>query len=113
MLLLDEPTTGQNQENIVKVMKTLKGLSFIKSIIFCTHDIYTAVHFADRIIVLNSGQVAFDGRAKDVFNDLELMKKNSLSVPAPVRLSKECGCQKTFLTAEELIKSFLNTESAT
>ncbi|MCD4782071.1 MAG: ATP-binding cassette domain-containing protein [Candidatus Omnitrophica bacterium] len=113
VLLLDEPTTGQNQENIVKVMKTLKGLSFIKSIIFCTHDIYTAVHFADRIIVLNSGQVAFDGRAKDVFNDLELMKKNSLSVPAPVRLSKECGCQKTFLTAEELIKSFLNTESAT
>ncbi|MCK5213952.1 MAG: energy-coupling factor ABC transporter ATP-binding protein [Candidatus Omnitrophica bacterium] len=106
VLLLDEPTTGQNQENIVKVMKTLKELSFIKSIIFCTHDIYTAMYYADRIIVLNSGQVVFDGESKNIFNDPDLMKKNSLSVPAPVRLSKDCGCQKTFLTAEELIKSF-------
>lgn len=106
VLLLDEPTTGQNQENIVKVMKTLEEVSFIKSIIFCTHDIYTATRYADRIIVLNSGKVVFDGESKDIFNDLNLMKKNSLNVPVSVRLSQDCGCKKTFLTAEELIKGW-------
>ena len=91
MLLLDEPTTGQNQENIVKIMGTLKALPFIKSIIFCTHDIYTATHYADRIIVLNSGRVVFDDESKNIFNNINLMKENSLNVPVSVRLSKDCS----------------------
>lgn len=106
VLLLDEPTTGQNQENVMKIMKMLKSLNFIKTIIFCTHDIYTAMRYADRIIVLNSGSIAFDGPAKDIFNDISLMKRNNLSIPVSVRLSKDSNCQKTFFTAEELIEEF-------
>ncbi|MCK5595080.1 hypothetical protein KAI19_02750, partial [bacterium] len=43
-----------------------------------------------RIIVLNSGKVVFDGESKNIFNDPDLMKRNSLSVPLSVRLSKDC-----------------------
>ena len=88
ILLLDEPTTGQNIENVARLMNTLKNLSFVESIIFCTHDVNVAMKYADRIIVLNHGGIAADGSPAEVLRNFDLLEKSAIRIPASIRLAK-------------------------
>ena len=88
ILLLDEPTTGQNIENVARLMNTLKNLEFVKSIVFCTHDVNVAMKYADRIIVLNQEGIAADGSPEEVLRDFDLLEKNAIRIPVSIRLAK-------------------------
>jgi energy-coupling factor transporter ATP-binding protein EcfA2 len=70
VLLLDEPTTGQD-------LKTLDGLFGIlnrlnreegTTVVFVTHDMWTVWRFATRVVGLKQGRVAFDGPATEMLN---------------------------------------------
>ncbi|MCK4423565.1 MAG: ABC transporter ATP-binding protein, partial [Candidatus Omnitrophica bacterium] len=88
ILLLDEPTTGQNIENVARLMNTLKNLSFVKTIIFCTHDISASMKYADRIIVLNKeGSVAVQGSPAEILADIGLLERNAIKIPASAKLA--------------------------
>ncbi len=94
ILLLDEPTTGQNQENIIRIMGTLRSLKFIRSIIFCTHDVQTAMQYAERVILLQTGKVVYDGSPAHVFDNIELAEACGLAMPASMILARGCGIKE-------------------
>lgn len=104
-LLLDEPTTGQNQENIFRIMETVKRLQFLQSIIFCTHDIQTAMRYADRIIILREGAVVYDGAPSGLFDDPDLAEAAGLIVPLSVRIARNCGLRAFQGGAAALLQS--------
>jgi energy-coupling factor transport system ATP-binding protein len=104
VLLLDEPTTGQNQENIIRIMETIRNLEFIKTLIFCTHDIQTAMNYADRAIVLQAGEVVYDGMPMGVFDNMELVETSGLTVPTSMRFARNCGIKDFHAGAVELLQ---------
>jgi energy-coupling factor transport system ATP-binding protein len=110
VLLLDEPTTGQNQENIIKVMLAVKEMDFIKTVIFCTHDIHTTLRYADRIIILGKGAVIYDGSPEQVFDDCETAEYGSLTMPVSASLSKKCGLGRYFYCPQALLASLKDSE---
>ncbi|MDI6606478.1 MAG: energy-coupling factor transporter ATPase, partial [Candidatus Omnitrophota bacterium] len=110
VLLLDEPTTGQNQENIIKVMLAVKGMGFIKTLIFCTHDIQTALRYADRILILSKGNVIYDGTPEQVFDDWKTTEYAGLTMPVTAFLSKRCGLERSFYCPTAFLAALKKTE---
>ncbi len=67
-LLLDEPTSALDLAHQYELVALLKRLDETagRSVVVVLHDINLAARFADRLIVLRKGRVAFDGKAADL-----------------------------------------------
>jgi energy-coupling factor transporter ATP-binding protein EcfA2 len=89
LLLLDEPTTGQDKVHIEEMMKHF--LDSKKTLVFCTHDIENAIKFSTRVIIMNQGNIIADGNPRKVFLDKELLEQASLKQPPVLHISQELG----------------------
>lgn len=86
-IVLDEPTAMLDPKGRQEVMDTIKFLNKEKgiTIILITHYMDEAVQ-ADRIIVMDKGNILTQGTPQQVFSEVELMKKHSLDVPQSIEL---------------------------
>lgn len=88
ILLLDEPTFGQDRRNTERMMDavfqaTAAGDQTNRStIILVTHDMKLVARYATRAIAMHQGQVAFDGPPAALFEDRDLLAKVNLEDPA-------------------------------
>lgn len=89
IILLDEPTTGQDRVNIEQMMDFFKNNNL--TMVFCTHDIEVAMSYATRILVMNDGQIIADGKGKDVIKDVKSLRKASLTQPPVVKIANHLG----------------------
>lgn len=89
IILLDEPTTGQDRVNIEQMMDFFKNNN--STMVFCTHDIEVAMSYATRILVMNEGQIIADGKGKEVIKDVESLRKASLTQPPVVKIANHLG----------------------
>ncbi|NMC15085.1 MAG: heme ABC transporter ATP-binding protein, partial [Chloroflexi bacterium] len=71
ILMMDEPTAGQDYWNYQSFMDTILQMPGFDSIIFITHDLDLALTYANRIIVLFDGRIVADGTPQDVLKDTE------------------------------------------
>lgn len=76
VLLLDEPTTGQDREHIEKLMSSLEKKFDL--VVFCTHDVDTAAKHANRVILLHDGAVIADGDPAEIFHNREALAVASI-----------------------------------
>ncbi|PKO13940.1 MAG: ABC transporter [Chloroflexi bacterium HGW-Chloroflexi-10] len=70
ILLLDEPTRGLDQEakqSLVQLLLSWNQLG--KTIVMITHDVEMAAAFANRILILENGQICADGKPGDIFQE--------------------------------------------
>lgn len=70
LLIADEPTTALDvsvQAQILNLLKDLQRETGL-AIVMITHDLEVAAHMADRIIVMNTGQIVEEGPARQVFD---------------------------------------------
>ncbi len=111
-IVLDEPTAMLDPKGRREVMNALLKLKneLGISIILVTHFMDEAVK-ADRVVVMNDGNVELDGTPAEVFSHIELLKSIGLAVPKPMELAvslKESGInlKETPLTAEEFVEIF-------
>ena len=111
-IVLDEPTAMLDPKGRREVMNALFKLKneLGISVILVTHFMDEAVK-ADRVVVMNDGQVELDGTPAEVFSHIERLKSIGLAVPKPMELAvslKENGIdlKETPLTAEEFVKIF-------
>lgn len=86
ILVMDEPTAGQDYQNFMSFMDAIVQLPSFESILFITHDIDLAVIYANRILLVNDGRVVRDGTPFEVLKDLEVLVENRL---VPTSLLKE------------------------
>ena len=86
-IVLDEPTAMLDPKGRKEVLKTIRKLNadFGITIILITHYMEEAA-LADRIVVMDNGEIIMDGVPRDVFSNVELMKKVGLDVPQVTEL---------------------------
>ena len=65
VMLLDEPTTGQDRSHIRRMMAYFEEIG--KTVVFSTHDLTTAVHHATRLLVMKKGRIHYDGAPRGYF----------------------------------------------
>lgn len=75
ILVMDEPTAGQDYKNYMMFMDAILALTNFASILFITHDVDIAVCYASRIILVHDGIIAADGPPQEVLADFELLRR--------------------------------------
>ena len=74
ILVMDEPTAGQDYKNYIGFMDAILQLHSFEAILFITHDVDMAVIYANRVILVADGAVRADGKPEDVLKDYEMLK---------------------------------------
>ena len=88
ILIIDEPTTGQDPEMTREIFDILKHLNEIgTTVLMITHRVDYAAAYASRAVVLSKGQIAFDGPVLELISNVEIMQANSLDLPDITKLA--------------------------
>jgi energy-coupling factor transport system ATP-binding protein len=75
ILVMDEPTAGQDYWNYTAFMDSILQMPGFDSILFITHDIDLAVVYANRILLVYDGQLMADGAPYEVLKDETLLRQ--------------------------------------
>jgi energy-coupling factor transport system ATP-binding protein len=75
ILVMDEPTAGQDYWNYIAFMDSILQTPGFAAILFITHDIDLAVAYANRVILMHGGQIAGDGAPSEVLSDFALLER--------------------------------------
>lgn len=103
VLLLDEPTTGQDAGRIEDIAGVLHEFAAGGgAVLFCTHDTEMAAKIASRIVVMSEGRIVADGHPSDVFSQETILAEASLRLPPVVAMGRAL-IGKTTLTVEEVV----------
>jgi energy-coupling factor transport system ATP-binding protein len=104
VVVLDEPTGGQDAEGIDLLGKLVGSLvQQGKLVIVVTHDVKFAARHADRVIALHQGRVLLDDGPRTVFGREETLARTHVEPPAVTRLGKLLGLDDTLLSPQELL----------
>lgn len=108
-IILDEPTAMLDPIGRREIINTIKKLNKEenKTIIHITHYMDEAVE-ADRILVMEEGEIVMEGTPREIFSQVELVKKHGLDVPQVTELAYELNKEGfnvpvNILTVEELV----------
>lgn len=92
IILLDEPTTGQDEQSLKKLLTLMGDLIKEKdaTIVMITHDMEVVAQYASRVVVLDGGEIVIDGSPNDVFfTDYQKLHSLKLKPPIISQLSAE------------------------
>lgn len=103
ILVMDEPTAGQDYKNYMEFMDAIVQMPGFEAILFITHDIDMAVIYANRVLMVNHGNVVFDGKPEEALKDFDRLTSNRL-VPTSLLKTNLDLFEKTgkFMRAENL-----------
>ena len=108
-IILDEPTAMLDPSGRKEVIRAIRALNDVEKItvILITHYMEEIIH-ADKVYVMDDGQIAMEGTPREIFSRVEELKKLRLDVPQVTLLAhelKKCGIELPdgILTTEELI----------
>ena len=104
VIVLDEPTTGQDSsgvERIGQIVDQLKKQG--KTVITITHDIDFCAEYFERVVVMAAGQVLLEGPAREVLSQAERLAQTDVEPPQIMRLAARLGMERMPLTVEEFV----------
>ena len=92
IILLDEPTAGQDLKHYTEIMDFLSELNDRGvTVVLITHDMHLMLEYTPRAIVFHGGRVIADKTAAEVLNDPEIVKEAHLKETSLYHLSALCG----------------------
>lgn len=99
ILILDEPTAGQDLKTYREFMEFLQKLAASGlSILIITHDLYLAMEYTSRTMVLMNGELIADKDPASILADDEIIRLAGLHELSPISLAKKLGLNpKAFL----------------
>ncbi|NMB26544.1 MAG: energy-coupling factor transporter ATPase [Tissierellia bacterium] len=110
-IILDEPTAMLDPIGRLEIISTIKKLNKIekKTIVHITHYMDEAVE-ADRVLVMEQGEIVMEGTPREIFSQVEKVKRLGLDVPQVTELAYELrkegiNIPSQILTVEELVKA--------
>lgn len=74
ILVMDEPTAGQDYQNYMTFMAAISEMPF-SAILFITHDLDLAISYANRVVLMHAGQIVADGPPEQVLSQPELLNR--------------------------------------
>lgn len=114
ILILDEPTAGLDPKGRDEILNQIKVVqqTYGTTIILVSHSMDDVSRLVSRLIVMNRGEVAFDGTPRQIFAHQKKMEAIGLGVPKVVELSnrlREQGWEisEDILTLEEMKEAIL------
>lgn len=100
ILILDEPTAGQDQRTYQEIMSFLKELSAAgHTIVMITHDMQLMLDYADRCLVVADRTIIADDKPQTVLSNPELVKKAHLKPTSLYDLAQKIGQAPEVVTA--------------
>ncbi len=99
ILILDEPTTGLDPNQLVDIRRLIKTLGQDKTIILSTHIMQEVEQMADRVLIINQGKIQADASLKD----LKAGQQQILEVEFDVRIEQEFLDRLPHISAAENI----------
>lgn len=88
VVILDEPTFGQDYQQAQNLMQMLRDLANEgASVIFITHDMRLVAEYADRVAVLCDGKIIFNGHPEELFTTEEVLLRARLKPPSVAQFS--------------------------
>ena len=93
MIILDEPTAGQDYRHYTEIMEFLKKLNQESgiTIMMITHDMHLMLEYTDRAIVLADGQILADDTPAAILTDEHLAEQANLKKTSLYDLAVKCG----------------------
>jgi energy-coupling factor transport system ATP-binding protein len=96
ILVMDEPTAGQDYANYMNFMDSVVGLHGengaeyrFAAIIFITHDLDLAVSYANRVLLMNEGRLVADGAPQAILADFDLLRRCRINPTSLLRANLE------------------------
>ena len=107
VIILDEPTAGQDLKHYTEIMSFIDELNRKSdiAIVFITHDMHLAIEYTDRAIVFADGECIADDTVYRVLSNDEVIEKASLKKTSIVTVAQKCG-----IDPEEYIHYFIYFE---
>jgi energy-coupling factor transport system ATP-binding protein len=103
ILMLDEPTAGQDYWNYVAFMDAIMQMPGFDSILFITHDVDLSVVYANRILLVYQGRIVADGSPAEVLKTEKLLRECRVLPTSLLKVNQEFFPQtRQFLRAESL-----------
>jgi energy-coupling factor transporter ATP-binding protein EcfA2 len=114
ILVVDEPTTGQDPERAREIMRLMVKLNRERGItvITVTHAMDLVMEFVDRVIVMGQGEVLLDGSMREVFSQPEILAKTFVQPPQLVRLGVELNLDPLPFSVEEAVDQIVKKYQA-
>ena len=89
ILMMDEPTAGQDYWNYQAFMDAILQMPGFDSVIFITHDVDLAVIYANRILLVYAGEIVADGKPQEVLKDEKLLRSCRVLPTSLLKLNLE------------------------
>ncbi len=87
IVIVDEPTTGQDYRSVTEIMNLLRELQRQgKTIIVITHDMSLVAEYCQRVVAFHDGRVAFTGTPEELFTSKEALQSTGLRPPPTAAL---------------------------
>ena len=99
ILVLDEPTAGQDQRNYTEIMEFLDSLQEKgHTIVMITHDMQLMLDYSDRALVVSDGQILADLSPAELFTHLDILQEANLKETSIFALANRLGMDPLALT---------------
>lgn len=97
VLIIEEPLKYLDIKTLKNLMIVLRKMKdqYNKIVIFLSKDIEKIYQNTDNTIIYNKGNVVVQGKTKEVFKDVELLKENKISIPEIVNFTYEVKLKKS------------------
>jgi len=104
ILLLDEPTAGQDLRHYTEIMDFLCELNHQGiTVILITHDMHLMLEYTPRAVVFHDGQVIADRSSAEVLNSPDIVARANLKETSLYHLAAACGIEDS----EEFTRRFI------
>ena len=112
ILILDEPTAGQDYRRYSAMMSFLSRVNRETgiTILFVTHDLHLALEYTPRSIVLADGQLLCDAPISTIFSDEDLLRSANLKVTSLFTLARKLGLEGSDVAS--FIETFIVEEKS-
>lgn len=107
MIILDEPTAGQDYQRYTEIMSFLQTLnSHGVTVLMITHDMHLMLEYAGRVLVFSDGHLIADDDGATVLTNPELVRRASLKETSLYDLAVMCGIED----ASDFVRRFIDYE---
>jgi energy-coupling factor transport system ATP-binding protein len=108
IIILDEPTAGQDYKHYTEIMEFLNGLNreLGITIILITHDMHLMMEYTKRSIVLSEGELIADKDSSDVLTNVDIVEKGSLKETSLFHIAQIIGIDNP----KNLVEAFVSHE---
>lgn len=103
IVVLDEPTTAQDQQGVLRLLDIIHQLlDQGRTVITITHDMDFVAEAFERTVAMRDGQIILDGPTTEVFRQPEVLETTYVKPPAMSRLGQHLGIADSILTTDAM-----------